>query len=742
MIQNQNRIINQFLQSKKNYNQFNHSIKISNSNEPFFKKNKFIPISKKFSPYSESLKEGFLNYDNNILKTSYNSKYNNNLSNYYSIKSYNHSEFITNCSSDKFKKIIIDRRDKSRTPQITMKFPPESINYLKTEEKTIKKTLSNLSNNYSFKKQENSNLKYDSKKYNTAHKEKKESKKILKNYPSQPLLFQNEYNLDDCKYNFNERPIYIQKTYNKKNCPNDQHIKLEHSFCNHSINNIHSDSEKRITIKNVKNNSMNKYNNDLSDNNLNIKDNYKYHTISVRNNKIDKEEIRIDFKNKYNINTNRKNLNDVEKINQHLLNHRQKTSPNNLINNNRIKINNRVIDNKNNENKDLKEFQNHSLFESVNLKKSKKKVLTGHNKNNNNINILLDSENDLYKNNNTINTITHIIDNKNSKKKPIRISKNFEYKNDSNKDCKTIEKLNSYKLDKRDNFDYDSNIHKRGKISSIDSKKNIVIVNDGRYNNNKISYIYEKQNLKQKSLTEINRDLKLLEDYKGNDKENKLIRNKIMNENIKRNLGNVLKKIIKKNNNNQKSKKVSIIDGKEFSDKEKQPQIKELNNKTANHKNQEKIERKIQKSNSNLIFEKKEKIIENKINNNMKNKKVNINRMEICKENDFNYCGSQIDNKDINKSQNKMNNSNIIIIINNADKNKFRKIVKTPNNNRDNNTKINNNNQNKKKHNNNINSLSIDDISLKQKINNKNNNLHYNQKKIIKTKKIIIKKSN
>ena len=144
MIQNQNRIINQFLQSKKNYNQFNHSIKISNSNEPFFKKNKFIPISKKFSPYSESLKEGFLNYDNNILKTSYNSKYNNNLSNYYSNKSYNHSEFITNCSSDKFKKIIIDRRDKSKTPQITMKFPPESINYLKTEEKTIKQTLSNL----------------------------------------------------------------------------------------------------------------------------------------------------------------------------------------------------------------------------------------------------------------------------------------------------------------------------------------------------------------------------------------------------------------------------------------------------------------------------------------------------------------------------------------------------------------------------------------------------------------------
>ena len=98
MTQNQNRTINQFLQSKINYNQFNHSIKVSNTNESFFKKNKFIPISKKISPSSESLKEGFLNYDNNILKTSYNSKYNNNLNNYYSIKSYNHSEFITNCT--------------------------------------------------------------------------------------------------------------------------------------------------------------------------------------------------------------------------------------------------------------------------------------------------------------------------------------------------------------------------------------------------------------------------------------------------------------------------------------------------------------------------------------------------------------------------------------------------------------------------------------------------------------------
>ena len=94
-----------------------------------------------------------------------------------------------------------------------MKFGPESKNYLKTEEKTIKKA---LSNNYSYKKQENSNKKYDSRKYNTAQKEKKDTNKILKNYPSQPLLFQNEYNLDDYNSFFNERPFYIQKTYNKK----------------------------------------------------------------------------------------------------------------------------------------------------------------------------------------------------------------------------------------------------------------------------------------------------------------------------------------------------------------------------------------------------------------------------------------------------------------------------------------------------------------------------------------------
>jgi hypothetical protein len=160
MTQNQNSTINQFLQSKINHNKFNHSIKVSNNNEPFFKKNRFIQISKKLSPYSESIKESILNYDNNKLKTSYNGTNYYNLNNYYSIKSYNHSEFITNYSSDKFQKVIIDRRNKIRTPQTTMKFSPDSKDYLKTEEKTIKKT---LSINYSYKKQENSNKKYGSK---------------------------------------------------------------------------------------------------------------------------------------------------------------------------------------------------------------------------------------------------------------------------------------------------------------------------------------------------------------------------------------------------------------------------------------------------------------------------------------------------------------------------------------------------------------------------------------------------
>jgi hypothetical protein len=86
---------------------------------------------------------------------------------------------------------------------------------------------------------------------------------------------------------------------NKKNNPKKQQIKIEDNFCNHSISNIHSDSENRIKIKNIKNNSVKKNKDDFLDNNLNVKDNYKYHTISVRNKKIDKEEMRIDFKNKY-----------------------------------------------------------------------------------------------------------------------------------------------------------------------------------------------------------------------------------------------------------------------------------------------------------------------------------------------------------------------------------------------------------------------------------------------------------
>ena len=93
MIQNQNLAINQFLQSKliTNHNHYNHSIKATKNNEPYFSKNIFNRTSKKISPILEPLIEDYFQHDNNKLKTSYNE---NNIKKYYSKNSHNHSEYV------------------------------------------------------------------------------------------------------------------------------------------------------------------------------------------------------------------------------------------------------------------------------------------------------------------------------------------------------------------------------------------------------------------------------------------------------------------------------------------------------------------------------------------------------------------------------------------------------------------------------------------------------------------------
>ena len=722
MTQNQNCAINQFLQSKSNNNNnhYNHSIKKANTNEPYFDKNIFNRTSKKITPYLEPVNEDYFSQENNKLKTSYNE---NNIKKYYSINSHNHSEYVTNCSSDNFPKIIIPKNEKVKT-EIRKKKSLESNQeyYIKTEINSIRKA---HSGNYKTKFEEDSKNRYDKKKYRVNCKEVKMKNDIIQSSPSQPLLFKSIYNLEENKErnkNLNleniDRRIYMGKTYNKKNSPNSQNSEgMDEKAFSYSISNIHSDSENIVKqIKNYKStniarNKFNIHNNvdkhiyayNIIENNKNIKDNYKYHSITVRSkNKINKETMRIDFKKKYNINTNIINLNKFEKLNLNILNNRKNKSPNNLSNilkTNNI-YNNRVLDTKENQNKDIfKIYDNHSLFESINLTKEKQKEISQNNNSNCRINTFLESvkiannKTNLYLNNNYIN-IKNIQINENSsqKKAAIRISKVPENmstlsknKNKNNYEIKKNEIFDS--KEKNNNYGHDSDALEQNKqnVDTSESNKNRIknvdnnIFIENKLDNNKITYIYERKNKRQKSLTETPNDLNKLLGKESittniNNNSNNINTNQI-NEKIKRNLGNVLKKIIKKNHQNQKDKKISIVDNN--IEEKAQPSIIKTNDYEIEEKNDyknKKTERKIKKSKSNYLFEKKIQYKENK-------KKMNI--MEICKVNNITYNGNQnikTEKEDKNKILNKSNNSNIIIIINNADKNKLKRNIKTPKN--------------------------------------------------------------
>ena len=724
MIQNQNLEINQFLQSKLTNNQrhYNHSIKVINHKETYLSQNILNKTSKKIAQSLEHLNEDYLNFNNNNLKISYKETSNNGIKNYYSINSHNHSEYITNYSSDNFPKMIMSRRDNVKT-EIKARKNLDSFNeyYNKTEDKRISRA---GSGNYKSKLEENLNNKYSQKKSRISYTEENRNTNIIQSSPSQPILFKsidldgnndrkNKYN-----NNYKDRRIYKEKTYNKKTSPKYQNSSgLEENTYNHSISNIHSDTENLtkqiknykssniiLNKKNIINNDMHIYVNSILDNNINIKNNYKYHSITIRSkNKTDKEEMCVDFKKKYNINTNRINLNNIEILNQNLLNNRKNRSPITSSSNNKNNniYNNRVLDNKENENKDITNYyQNHLLFESINLKNMKAKDKSEKSDINNNINTFLDSvkiianKNYLYLNNNINSRRIQFNENKNSKKIPIKISKESDFANSISKNKKKNEIKNNFifeSKEKNNHFGYDSDIHLEKEykkdINTLDKNNNNIFI-EKRLDNNKISFIYERKKKKQKSLTEASKELNMLIDKEtitpNNDSNNPNI-NYYINENIKKNLGNVLKKIIKKSNNRkQKMKKISIRDHN-INENEQQSIIKSNYCKTEgrnNNKSNEKKEKKIKKSNSNYMLENKEFVNEKRMNLQRNKIRKKIYKMEICKVNDIIYFGNknmykdkEIKNKLLNKSN---NNNNIIIIINNADKNKFKRIIKTP----------------------------------------------------------------
>ena len=750
MTQIQNRAINQFLQSKSNHSNYNSSLKSTNITEPYFNKNLFTKTSTRIAPHFENMQEEDI-YNDNKLKTSYKKNLGNNNKIYYSINNHNHSEFLSKKNSKNNPKIIMNRRGNLRTQEVKKKTSFENIHgyYNKTEDNNAIKRA--MSSTYKSGNDETPNNKNNQKKYYSNRKEKRIE--IIQSSPSEPLLFKDndiEEN-NDIKNDLIIKKKYMEKTFNsrRRKNPSEFNEKLEDIILNNSISNINSDTETRNKIKNYKSTNIIKKKdiyvdkpihikeNNVSDNNLDIKDNIKYHSIIVKKNRIDKNKIHIDLKQKDNFYTNREYSNNIEKISDNILNQRKSSSPKIIKTNKNITYSSILVENRKNEmNELISNYHNNSLFESKNIKQ---KDLQDQNNKNNNINTFIDSKIVLLKKLNLNNTLKSVDekDNKNS------ILNGTEYMNiDINVDSTNNKMFNSYKIDQKEKnnitYGYDSDISEKpkNKTNEIDEK---IYKNKTNYmkEEKKMNYIYEGRSKKQKSLIE---ESPIPNKYLGKEKEKKEeLNNKNSNNNnsnldeiVKKNLGNVIKKIIKNNPINiNKNKKINISDNISISDKDQLTEIKSnyFKVEAKYNNNKEKKERQIKKSNSNFMIENKEFSIKKKEINNQEANIGNYNIMEICKVNDITYKGNKSNaQEDNNKTSNKLNN-NIIIIINNADKNKFKKVTKTPkisknkNNNIDNFSK--NNNHNKNNQINNNKNLSSD-ISVKKKNNNNksiNNNI-------------------
>ena len=176
MSQNQNRIINQFLQGKSSSH---NNYVISNNNKHYFSKDIKNTRSKIIAPNFISLNDDFYNHDKNNLKISYNE--NKNYRNYYKVNNHNHSVYITNNSSDFIQKNIMQRRDMIKTPEIKTKDFQHSAN-CKTDNNYIRRANSSINKN---RIQIETIKNNDKKKYNT-YKQERRTIEIIHQSPSQP----------------------------------------------------------------------------------------------------------------------------------------------------------------------------------------------------------------------------------------------------------------------------------------------------------------------------------------------------------------------------------------------------------------------------------------------------------------------------------------------------------------------------------------------------------------------------
>jgi len=753
MAQNQNATINQFLQGKStsNGNYIYNSVRNTSHNESHFDR-KILnqTTTQRITPFLE-IKGDYLISNNNKLKLSYKDNINN-----HSAISRAKNEYSINNNSDNFSNSTWSKKETSYYTHFKTETSPDKIQYFyyKTEDNCIRRARSGYYSNL-----QDPIYRKGQKTYNRKNNYEKKLVNILQSSPSQPLFYKNTINLEEKKkkiYNYSSiNNFYNTKTFNNISRKNKlQPLSYKRSFdektLSKSINNIYFDKikDKNKKIKNFKNNNINRsstlnnnimhiFVNDIDENDSNIKENYKYHSITVKTkiNKEDKEEINSDYKRYYNINSSKIKM---KKLNENIMNSSTKIiSPKKLNNYRNYFSSGKRIDSK----YILKKAQNHTILESINLSKKK--------------------ENDYSDEKNTTNK--KIEENKSlrgSVGKSIREIKNINIGSERRNNDKISN--SSYKLESKDiNLskiinDYDSgNSNTNRYVNRTHDKKASV--------NNGINYIYEGRNRKQKSLIEVTKDLKDLLDGQIND-STEIINNNTVSNSIN-GLSNKIKSInrnrniMKSSGNNQKrtikkiAKNISIYSNETYNNNYTRNEIKQMNhtylkteegNKNCSSHRKKEISNDfvIKKSNSINIVSEKEK--EKDKDKGKKIKNINISN-EICKVNNLVFYGKQA-NKENNKiSQNNTNNRNIIIIINNSDKNKTKinsknlqnnNIINSNNEviNNNNNSTNNNNNNNNSNTNNNINNDNSNNIN---NINNSNNNIENNinlNSKVIKKK--------
>jgi hypothetical protein len=317
MAQNQNGTINQFLQGKStiNGNYFYNSVRNTSHNDTHFDKKILYQTTKKVTPFLDIKSDNYIS-SNSKLKLSYKDNINNGSAN-----SRKKNEFSINNNPDSFPNSAWSKRENRYNTHVkTESSPDKEIQYFyyKTEDNCIRRARSGYYNNV-----QDPIYKNNQKKYNRNNNYERRFVNILQSSPSQPLFYQSKIKLEERNKKFNNNDsynnIYNTKDFNNssrrnKNEPAIYKRSFDEKTLSNSINNIYFDKikDKNKRIQNFKNNNIKRsstlhngikhiFVNDIDENDSNIKENYKYHSITVKT-KINKEEINSDYKRYCNIN--------------------------------------------------------------------------------------------------------------------------------------------------------------------------------------------------------------------------------------------------------------------------------------------------------------------------------------------------------------------------------------------------------------------------------------------------------